>query len=203
MTIEQTEQKYANRIEKLKQEYATRIEELKREYALCIGLYKNMPRGQHFLEAIRNKDKYLVRSMLKTELTDASVSSDELLFLITFVAKEMPESLEPYNISKFYEAIQDADTDSTHWNKNYFLKQQSYLTLNFSVARFIHLVDVKEHINPILKAEQAIPNQSESHHSILAKMKKFAYDIADFSKENPKTAVAIAVLIVIGLVLFW
>ena len=33
-------------------------------------------------------------------------------------------------------------------------------------------------------------------------MKKFASDIADFAKENPKKA-AIAVLIVVGLVLFW
>jgi len=190
-------------IEQIQQKYATRIEQLKQEYALRLESYKKTPQGQHWLEAIRNNDKHLVRSMLKTELTDASVSSDELLFLITLVAKEMPSSLEPYNISKFYEAIKDTDSDQTHWNKDYFLKQQSYLTLNFSVPRFIHLVEVKAYINPILKSEQAIPNQPESYHSILEKMKKFAYDIADFSKENPKTAVAIAVLIVIGLVLFW
>lgn len=191
MTIEQIQQKYTKRIEQLKQEYALRLES-----------YKKTAQGKHWLEAIKNNNKPLIHSMLKTELTDASVSSDELLFLITLVAKEMPDSLEPYNVSKFYEAIQDTDSDSTHWNKDYFLKQQSYLTLNFSVARFIHLVDVKAHINPILKAEQTYSNQLEDNNSILEKMKNFAYDIANFSKENPKIA-AIAVLIVVGLILFW
>ena len=148
-------------IEQIQQKYATRIEQLKQEYALRLEAYKKTPQGKHWLEAIKNNDKYLVRSMLKTELTDASVSSDELLFLITLVAKEMPDSLEPYNISKFYEAIKDTDSDQTHWNK-----------------------------------------EPEKNDGILEKMKKFASDIADFAKENPKKA-AIAVLIVVGLVLFW
>lgn len=189
-------------IEQIQQKYATRIEQLKQEYALRLESYKKTPQGKNWLEAIRTNNKHLVRSMLKTELTDASVSSDELLFLITLVTKEMPDSLEPYNISKFYEAIKDTDSDQTHWNKDYFLKQQSYLTLNFSVARFIHLVDVKSYINPTLKTEQQLPNQPEKNDGILEKMKKFASDIADFAKENPKKAV-IAVLIVVGLVLFW
>lgn len=63
-------------------------------------------------------------------------------------------------------------------------------------------MDVKSYINPTLKAEQKLPNQPEKNDGILEKMKKFASDIADFAKENPKKA-AIAVLIVVGLVLFW
>nr|WP_314741411.1 hypothetical protein [uncultured Haemophilus sp.] len=189
-------------IEQIQQKYATRIEQLKREYATRLESYKNTSQGKHWLEAIKNNDKHLVRSMLKTELTDASVSSDELLFLITLVAKEMPDSLEPYNVSKFYEAIKYDDSEQIDWNKDYFLKQQSYLTLNFFVARFIHLVDVKSYINPTLKAEQKLPNQPEKSDGILEKIRKLASDIVGFSKENPKKT-AIAVLIVVGLVLFW
>ena len=64
-------------------------------------------------------------------------------------------------------------------------------------------MDVKSYINPTLKAEQKLPNQPEKNNGILEKIKKFASDIADFAKENPKKAAAIAVLIVVGLVLFW
>lgn len=86
-------------------------------------------------------------SRLQAELIlafqDADNSNADLEKTLELLTQANSEVCEPYQVDVFNKAIVE---DSVQWDANYFYSQMAYLRTNFSKERFMHLLDVRKHL---------------------------------------------------------
>ncbi|WP_118878530.1 hypothetical protein [Haemophilus haemolyticus] len=82
-----------------------------------------------------------IRTYLMSMLNNRRMDLEEVFKSIWYVHQYKPSVFEQAEESAF---IQDIDKNEENWNVDYFNQQQVYLNKNFSLARLLHLANVRE-----------------------------------------------------------
>ena len=82
-----------------------------------------------------------IRTYLMSMLNNRRMDLEEVFKSIWYVHQYKPSVFEQAEESAF---VQDMDKNETNWNVDYFNQQQVYLNKNFSLARLLHLANVRE-----------------------------------------------------------
>jgi hypothetical protein len=82
-----------------------------------------------------------IRTYLMSMLNNRRMDLEEVFKSIWYVHQYKPSVFEQAEESAF---VQDMDKNEANWNVDYFNQQQVYLNKNFSLARLLHLVNVRE-----------------------------------------------------------
>lgn len=93
---------------------------------------------RHYVEA---GEVRTARSALLMELNDNTLDDSALRAAQAWAAGRLPDLYVAYTESTFARTM---DKDDSHWNVDYFDTQVVYLKANFSEARFLHLVNVRQ-----------------------------------------------------------
>lgn len=164
-------------------------------------------------EALTEHNTNMSRSILKLNLNDKNVSFEELGLKLLYILNSYPEQaghiFEKYEYSKLHKYFEE---DKALWNEEYFLTQNSYLTLNFAFERIFHLAHVKSELfkqpNGLSSSLSSNTVDKFKHSSkieqdvAVAKARSIFDKIKDFATENPKTVIAVVVIALIALIKF-
>jgi len=88
-------------------------------------------------------DVETVQTGLSIELEDHRNSAERLRAALAWAKARVPNLCERHTEKAFAKAI---DPDRKKWTSDYYAKQSVYLETNFSEERFLHLIDVREHV---------------------------------------------------------
>lgn len=88
-------------------------------------------------------DALEVRAMLTLELADRHLDAAYLKRALAFAGEQVAGLCEPYREDR---SAAPSDANIQHWTDEYFDRQSTYLELNFSETRFLHLIDVRSHL---------------------------------------------------------
>ncbi|ANB75678.1 hypothetical protein AYM40_25420 [Paraburkholderia phytofirmans OLGA172] len=91
-------------------------------------------------------DLLTIRTALRFELNDSRVSGHDLQNALAWAKGQLPGLCESYAEKHFARAI---DPDRNQWLPEYYNNQTVYLKTNFSEERFLHLVEVREHLRQL------------------------------------------------------
>lgn len=84
-----------------------------------------------------------VRMALTVELEDSRRDARTMCAALAWAKSRVPGLCEPYGEKAFARAI---ERDRQQWTEDYYGTQAVYLDTNFAEERFLHLVDVREHL---------------------------------------------------------
>lgn len=102
-----------------------------------------------------------MRTALIVELEDSRRDASTLRAALAWAKSRVPGLCEPYAEKSFARAI---ERDRREWTEDYYDTQVVYLDTNFAEERFLHLVDVREHLRqqgaakPAARAAPARPS---------------------------------------------
>lgn len=88
-------------------------------------------------------DALQIRAMLTLELADQRLDDAYLCHALDFAQGRMAGLCEPYLEDRFTLAT---ETDPRQWTAEYFDRQSTFVALNFSQERFLHLIRVRGHL---------------------------------------------------------
>jgi hypothetical protein len=88
-------------------------------------------------------DALQIRAMLALELADRRLDDVYLSQSLDFAEERIPGLCEPYREDRFALAT---GADPWNWTAEYFDRQSTFLELNFSQKRFLHLIQVRGHL---------------------------------------------------------
>jgi len=91
-------------------------------------------------------DLRTIRTALRLELNDNRINRQDLRSALAWVKASVPELCVPYEEKAF---AREMDLDRSHWVMDYYDNQTVYLKTNFSEERFLHLVEVREHLRQL------------------------------------------------------
>lgn len=163
-----------------------------------IAQYAKNP-DSNIKEALKSGNVNLLRSIIKLDLNEPKLSFEELMTKTLFLAEKDLPIFVPFEVSKLH---LDIEIDKEHWTADYFLNHKSYLTVNFSLERMIHLIDVKRYLQDTQEDEEIIVDPMIHHpkgmtEKIREEFGKFRQDPTKWIKENPKKAIGILVIFAI------
>ncbi|CAE6824592.1 hypothetical protein [Paraburkholderia domus] len=115
---------------------ATRFEDTPSSYQPSSNLKKFVDEG----------DLLTVQTALRLELNNNRLSRQDLQNASAWTKGQAPNLFEPYAEKAFARAI---DPDQSQWLPAYYDNQTVYLKTNFSEKRFLHLVEVREHLRQL------------------------------------------------------
>jgi len=92
---------------------------------------------------VKEGDLLTLRTALRMELNDNSLSAGDLRAALAWVKSQNAGLLEAFSDKSY---AQDIDTDSKLWTSSYYEHQVVYLKTNFAEKRFLHLIEVREHL---------------------------------------------------------
>lgn len=179
--------------------------EMSAKFAEKVAEYAKNP-DKRLKEALNNQNYNMVRAILKLDLNDSAITFEELMIKTLYITEHFPEQakliFEKFALSKLHKGL---ETDSHLWDEDYFLTHQSYLTLNFALERFIHLVHVKQElmnkkVNNNLTNSPVVVNRQqykpETFNKDFEEAKNSKLNVIEFVKENS----LICAIVVIALV---
>lgn len=175
------------------------ISEQKKQCEEKIKVYANNL-DDDIKEALQDKNVNMLRSIIKLELNYPAISFEQLMTKTLFLAEQDLPIFIPFDVSKFYS---DIEVDKVHWTEDYFIEQKSYLAVNFSLERMVHLIDVKRHLQLSQPEEKSfVVNQMEHPpkgmgERMKMEFEKFKQNPTQWIKENPKQAISIVVVLAI------
>lgn len=97
-----------------------------------------------------------IRTALRMELLDMNLDKATLRAALNWVKKQSPDLCEPYVEKDFCGPM---DHNLEHWDKDYFFKQEVYLDTSFTEERFLHMIEVREHLRQ-KKVDGFIPDKA-------------------------------------------
>lgn len=92
---------------------------------------------------LKEGDLLTLRTALRMELDDNRLSGADLRDALNWVKSKKADLLETFSDQAY---AQSMDTDAEHWTSSYYERQVVYLKTNFAEERFLHLIDVREHL---------------------------------------------------------
>lgn len=101
----------------------------------------NFKPNQKLTQFLEEGDISKIRSYLMSMLNNRRLGLEELFKSIWYVNEHKASVFEAEEESAFVQAM---DNNDAHWNIDYFSVQQGYLNKNFSLARLLHLANVRE-----------------------------------------------------------
>lgn len=96
-----------------------------------------------YLDALNNKDIEKLRLHLLADLNSTKINVETVLKTGLYLEQKCQGLFEEYGISPFYQEIENKEAK---WDADYFSIQQVYLNKNFARERFLHLINVSEHL---------------------------------------------------------
>lgn len=93
--------------------------------------------------ALGTGDAEIIRSALVLELADARLSGAYLQAAMALAADQKETVFVPFEEGRFMAPL---NGDRAAWSSQYHDDQMVYLDANFSIERFLHVVDVREHL---------------------------------------------------------
>lgn len=93
---------------------------------------------------VEEGDLTTVRTALTVELEDHRIGARELRAALAWAKARVPDLCEPYSEKAFARAIEH---DRRQWTTEYYNKQTVYLDTNFSEERFLHLIELRDHLD--------------------------------------------------------
>jgi hypothetical protein len=93
---------------------------------------------------VEEGDLTTVRTALTVELEDDRTDACELRAALAWAKARVPGLCEPYSEKGFARAIEH---DRQQWTTEYYNKQMVYLDTNFAEERFLHLIELRDHLN--------------------------------------------------------
>lgn len=182
---------------------STNTNELQQAYEQKIAEYAKNP-DKRLVKALNDNNSGMVQSLLRLDLQNPNISFEELVIKSLYAQQVNADIFEKFQISKIRK---DFERDESLWDEDYFLTHTSYLTLNFSLERVIHLAHVKHKLTGNQpkntdQVEQVVVNQREHQSKGFEKsfiehtfeqIQNIGKNTGQWAKENPKTAVCIVV----------
>jgi hypothetical protein len=92
---------------------------------------------------VEEGDLLTVRTALTVELEDSRQDARSVRAALAWTKVRIPDLCEPYTEKAFARAIVH---DCQQWTVDYYSKQTVFLDTNFAEERFLHLLDVREHL---------------------------------------------------------
>jgi hypothetical protein len=86
---------------------------------------------------------FTIRAALRMAMIDRRMENHDVRQALVWVKTRVPNLCEVYVEKAF---SREMDQDRSHWNTEYFFTQEEYLETVFSEERFMHMVDVREHL---------------------------------------------------------
>ncbi|MGX2970518.1 hypothetical protein [Ursidibacter sp. B-7004-1] len=142
--------------------------DMKAKYKEKIEDYARNPDGR-IAEAIKSNSVNMLRSIIKLNINDKNISFEKLVIETLYIYEKLPSVFEEFELSKLHK---DIETNQSLWNEDYFLTQQSYLTLNFALERIVHLAHVRNEIMKGLNSHSSHISQPSVDHRIANKNKE-------------------------------
>lgn len=112
----------------------------KEEYSSKPDLLNFKP-NEKLTKLLADNDISKIRSYLMLMLNNRRIDLEEVFKSIWYVYQYKPSVFEEAENSAF---VQDMDKNEASWNIEYFNQQQVYLNKNFTLARLLHLANVRE-----------------------------------------------------------
>jgi len=91
-------------------------------------------------------DLATIRTALRLELNDNCNSSQDLRSALVWTSGKVSGLWVPYEEKAF---AREVDTDRGSWDSDYYDSQSVGLKTNFSEKRFLHLIDVRDHLREL------------------------------------------------------
>nr|WP_019367514.1 hypothetical protein [Pseudomonas luteola] len=88
-------------------------------------------------------DLLTIRTALRMELNDNSLNSTDLRAALAWTKSKVAELLDAYSEKSFARGM---ESDRKLWTSQYYDLQLVYLKANFAEERFLHLVEVRNHL---------------------------------------------------------
>lgn len=162
-----------------------------------VELYAKNPES-HLAEAVKSGNLNSVRSLLKLDLRDNRIGFKELILKMFYVQQNLPTVFEPFEISKLH---QDFILEPEQWSDEYFVTQNSYLTLNFAMERLVHLANVKYQLGGKIESQNPFfQPERDREKAFWVKVNTVVLSVWEKVKENPKTAIVVLALAVLCLI---
>lgn len=92
---------------------------------------------------IEEGDLFTTRTALRLELNDRRLDGAELRAALVWVKDNVSGIFEDFSEGAF---AREFVSDQDKWTEDYYDLQVTYLKTNFSEKRFLHLIDVREHL---------------------------------------------------------
>lgn len=156
-------------------------------------------------ENLNEGDISKIRSYLMSMLNNRRLSLDELFKSIWYVHQYHGNIFESEAENAF---VQEMDNDETNWNIAYFSRQQIYLNQNFSLARLLHLANVRETLMKkgdkdfqqieVEKSKSEQVNYSQSHNQSQTKSDSFVKQESQPEMEEPSHNSFVKTLLMVG-----
>jgi hypothetical protein len=102
-------------------------------------------------------DVAAIRMALTVEMEDCRRDVRSMRAALAWAKSRVPGLCEPYAEKAFARAI---ERDRQQWTEDYYGTQAVFLDTNFSEERYLHLVDVREHLRQQAGARPAAPAAS-------------------------------------------
>lgn len=94
-------------------------------------------------KAIASEDIGLIRAALRLEIADMRLPGSYLQGAMGWSATQYEGIFEPYEEGRFKGAMNGSKKD---WTAEYHSTQIVFLKANFSIERFLHVIEVREHL---------------------------------------------------------
>ncbi|WP_230382848.1 hypothetical protein [Pseudomonas putida] len=88
-------------------------------------------------------DLLTIRTALRLELNDNCLTAADLRAALAWTNSQVVGALEPYAEKAFARGM---EADRAHWTTEYYDQQGVYLKTNFAKERFLHLIEVRDHL---------------------------------------------------------
>lgn len=92
---------------------------------------------------VEEGDLLMIRTAMRLELNDRSLDGAELQAALRWVNGRVSGIFEAVSEGAF---ARESLEDRNQWTENYYDLQGTYLKSNFSEKRFLHLIEVREHL---------------------------------------------------------
>jgi len=92
---------------------------------------------------VEEGDLLTTRTALRLELNDRRLDGAELLAALGWIKDSVSGIFEVFSEGAF---ARELVADQNKWTEDYYDLQVTYLKTNFSEKRFLHLIDVREHL---------------------------------------------------------
>lgn len=96
--------------------------------------------SDNLLQFVQKGDLPTIRTALRMELNDNSLTSADLEAVMAWAQRQVPGLFEPFAKKN---SEQGMETDQKLWTSQYYNNQMVYLKTNFSAERFRHLIQVR------------------------------------------------------------
>lgn len=97
----------------------------------------------HLKKIVEEGENISIQNALIMELNVLETSSEALRAGLEYAIDKKPEAIEKYEEKAFARGM---DNDKNKWDRKYYMMQEVYISTNFAKERYLHMIEVREHL---------------------------------------------------------